>query len=104
MSPFLKPGVRRALPADGLRGQLAQEKDWNDELHPTQAAFARLTPLLLGLGLRSLSTNASSVPLVKQAIRSAEIESCVRFARQVLDQTDPARVSALIAAFHASGV
>lgn len=64
----------------------------------------RLTPLLLGLGLRSLSTNASSVPLVKQAIRSAEIESCVRFARQVLDQTDPARVSALIAAFHAKGV
>ncbi|MDZ3823363.1 MAG: hypothetical protein U0S76_07150 [Pseudoxanthomonas sp.] len=29
-----------------LRGQLAQEKDWNDELHPTQAAFARLAPLL----------------------------------------------------------
>lgn len=61
----------------------------------------RLTPLLLGLGLRSLSTNASSVPLVKQAIRSAEIETCVRFARQVLDQTDPDRVAALIAAFHA---
>lgn len=29
-----------------LRGHLTQEKDWNDELHPTQAAFARLAPLL----------------------------------------------------------
>jgi len=60
------------------------------------AANPRLTPLLLGLGLRSFSMNASAVPRVKQAIRAANIDDCARFARKVMEQSDPARIQELV--------
>ena len=60
------------------------------------AANPRLTPLLLGLGLRSFSMNASAVPRVKQAVRAANIDDCARFARRVMEQTDPARIQELV--------
>jgi phosphoenolpyruvate-protein phosphotransferase len=63
------------------------------------AAHPRLTPLLLGLGLRSFSMTASAVPRVKQAVRSVEIDACARFARRVMDQSDPARIEQMIAGF-----
>jgi phosphoenolpyruvate-protein phosphotransferase (PTS system enzyme I) len=58
-----------------------------------------LVPLLLGLGLRSFSMTASAVPPVKQAIRSVEIDACARFARRVMEQSDPARIEELVAGF-----
>ena len=61
------------------------------------AGDARLTPLLLGLGLRSFSMNAASVPPVKQAVRTARIEDCVRFARRVMEQSDPRAIAAMVA-------
>lgn len=63
------------------------------------AANPRLTPLLLGLGLRSFSMTASAVPRVKQAVRSVEIDECARFARRVMEQSDPAKIDELIAGF-----
>jgi phosphotransferase system enzyme I (PtsI) len=63
------------------------------------AANPRLVPLLLGLGLRSFSMTASAVPRVKQAIRGVEIDACARFARSVMEQSDPLRIEELIAAF-----
>lgn len=63
------------------------------------AANPRLTPLLLGLGLRSFSMTASAVPRVKQAVRSVEIDACARFARRVMEQSDPAKIDELVAAF-----
>ena len=63
------------------------------------AANPRLTPLLLGLGLRSFSMAASAVPRVKQAVRSVEIDACARFARHVMEQSDPARIEELVAGF-----
>jgi phosphotransferase system enzyme I (PtsI) len=60
------------------------------------AANPKLTPLLLGLGLRSFSMNASSVPRVKQAVRAANIDHCARFARRVMEQSDPARIQELV--------
>ncbi len=56
----------------------------------------KLMPLLLGLGLRSFSMNASSVPRVKQAVRAANLEDCVRFARTVMEQSDPIRIRELV--------
>jgi phosphotransferase system enzyme I (PtsI) len=53
------------------------------------AANPKLIPLLIGLGLRSFSMNASAVPRVKQAVRAANMADCVRFARKVMEQTDP---------------
>src|SRR6185312_9152295 len=50
------------------------------------AANPRLTPLLLGLGLRSFSMTASSVPRVKQVVRGVEMDTCVRLSRRVMEQ------------------
>ncbi len=63
------------------------------------AANPRLTPLLLGLGLRSFSMNAASVPRVKHMIRAVEIDACARFARRVMEQSDPAKIEELVADF-----
>ncbi|KAA5610378.1 phosphoenolpyruvate--protein phosphotransferase [Rhodovastum atsumiense] len=60
------------------------------------AANPRLTPLLLGLGLRSFSMNASAVPRVKQAVRAVSIDDCARFARRVMEQSDPVKIQALV--------
>jgi len=60
------------------------------------AANPKLTPLLLGLGLRSFSMNAAAVPRVKQAVRAASIADCVRFARKVMELTDPAQIREMV--------
>jgi phosphotransferase system enzyme I (PtsI) len=52
------------------------------------AADPRFTPLLIGLGLRSFSMNASSVPRVKQAVRSLRADDCARFAHRVMERGD----------------
>jgi phosphotransferase system enzyme I (PtsI) len=61
----------------------------------------KLVPLLLGLGLRSLSMNAGSIPRVKQAVRSLDIDDCARFARRVMEQSDPQRIAELVEEFAA---
>lgn len=63
------------------------------------AGNAQMTPLLLGLGLRSFSMNAASVPRVKQAVRAVEIDACARFARRVMEQSDPAQIEEMVRAF-----
>jgi phosphoenolpyruvate-protein phosphotransferase len=63
------------------------------------AGDPRLTPLLLGLGIRSLSMSSGGVPRVKQAVRSVAIDDCARFARAVMEQSDPARIAELVAGF-----
>jgi phosphotransferase system enzyme I (PtsI) len=67
------------------------------------AADPRLTPLLLGLGLRSFSMNAGAVPRVKQAVRSVHIDACARFARRVMEQSDSRRIEELMAEFGRTG-
>ena len=67
------------------------------------AASPLLVPLLLGLGLRSFSMNASAIPRVKQAIRAVEIDACARFARRVMEQSDPARIQEMVAEFGRTG-
>ncbi len=63
------------------------------------AGNPRLTPLLLGLGIRSFSMNATNVPRVKQAVRAVSIDDCARFARRVMEQSDPARIQDLVHGF-----
>jgi phosphoenolpyruvate-protein phosphotransferase len=67
------------------------------------AGNPRLVPLLLGLGIRCLSMNASAIPRVKQAVRGLDIGDCARFARRVMEQSDPARIRELVDGF-ATGV
>ena len=63
------------------------------------AANPSFTPLLLGLGVRSFSTNASAVPRVKQAVRSTTIDDCQRLTWQVMKQWDPTRTRELLDQF-----
>ena len=63
------------------------------------AAEPRLTPLLLGLGLRSFSMNAGAVPRVKQRVRAVAIDDCARFARRVMEQADPEKIAELVEGF-----
>ncbi len=63
------------------------------------AGNPRLTPLLLGLGIRSFSMSATNVPRVKQAVRAVSIDDCARFARRVMEQSDPARIQELVHGF-----
>jgi phosphotransferase system enzyme I (PtsI) len=46
---------------------------------------------------------ASSVPRVKQKVRSVDIDACARFARHVMDQSDPLKIEELVAGFTAPG-
>jgi phosphotransferase system enzyme I (PtsI) len=64
------------------------------------AANARLTPLLLGLGLRSLSMNTTAVPRVKQAVRSARLADCQALTAAILRESEPDAVAAQLQAFH----
>ncbi len=65
------------------------------------AASPRLTPLLLGLGVRSLSMNASAIPKVKLVVRSVKIDDCIRFARRVMEQGDPEVIRQMLDSFGA---
>ena len=56
------------------------------------------TKLLLGLGLRSFSMNAASVPRVKQAVRSLNITDCRALATKVMAQSDPAIIRKMVLA------
>jgi phosphoenolpyruvate-protein phosphotransferase len=60
------------------------------------AGNPRFTPLLLGLGLRCFSMSASAVPRVKQVVRGASVDECIRFARKVMEQSDPARIREMV--------
>jgi phosphotransferase system enzyme I (PtsI) len=64
------------------------------------AAQSRCTPLLLGMGLRSLSANATAVPRVKQAIRTADIAACEALAAEVLAAATPEDVATAICRFN----
>nr|WP_321984110.1 phosphoenolpyruvate--protein phosphotransferase [uncultured Lichenicoccus sp.] len=60
------------------------------------AGDPRVVPLLMGLGLRSFSMNASAVPRVKQAVRAVSLDDCRRFARRVSDEVDPDKIARLV--------
>ncbi len=60
------------------------------------AANPAYVPLLLGLGLRSLSMNAAAVPQVKQAVRAASLARCRALAAAALAQSEREAVRALL--------
>lgn len=51
------------------------------------AAEPLCLPLLLGLGLKELSTNSQSIPVVKTAIRTLDDQECRAFVEKVLQLT-----------------
>lgn len=62
-------------------------------------ADPKYTALLVGLGIREFSVGFSSVPRIKQRIRSLSLEQCEEHARQVMNQYEPARITDLVNRF-----
>ena len=60
------------------------------------AAEPRLTGLLVGLGFRELSMNASSIPLVKQQVIDLDVGAATHRTQLIMEQTDPVRIQSLL--------
>jgi phosphoenolpyruvate-protein phosphotransferase (PTS system enzyme I) len=65
------------------------------------AGDPRFTGLLLGLGIRELSMSPIKLPRVKQRVRSIELSAATTRAHAIMDQSDQARISALLDDFNA---
>jgi phosphotransferase system enzyme I (PtsI) len=64
------------------------------------AGELRYTALLLGLGLRNLSMAPTNIGRVKERIRTLDLRAATQRARAVMDQTDDARIAALVDDFN----
>lgn len=65
------------------------------------AGDPRFTALLLGLGIRELSMSAIKLPRVKERVRAIDLAAATIRARQIMDQSDPAKIAALLEDFNA---
>ena len=92
----LHPAILRLIQ---ITAEAAQRTQTPVSVCGEMAANPSYTPLLLGLGVRSFSTNAAAVPRVKQAVRSTTVDDCQRLAWQVMKQTDPVRTRDLLDQF-----
>ena len=92
----LHPAVLRLIQ---MTAEAAQRHTISVSVCGEMAANPNFTPLLLGLGIRSFSTNASAVPRVKQALRSTTIDDCQRLTWQVMKQSDASRTRQLLEQF-----
>ena len=66
------------------------------------AGEPRFSALLIGLGIRELSMAPSNIPRVKRRIRALDTIAATRRARAIMDQTDAARITALLEDFNAA--
>ena len=65
------------------------------------AGDPRYTALLLGLGVRDLSMASSSLPRVKQRVRSLELTAATVRAQAIMEQADTGRIATLLDDFNA---
>jgi phosphoenolpyruvate-protein kinase (PTS system EI component) len=66
------------------------------------AGDTELTAVLLGLGFSQLSMNASSIPRVKQVIRSLNRVDCEDLVAQIMRCDDPGVIRQKVDAFNAT--
>jgi phosphotransferase system enzyme I (PtsI) len=64
------------------------------------AGDPRYTALLVGLGIRELSMAPIKLPRVKARVRAIELRAAATRAQQIMDQSDPTRISALLDDFN----
>jgi phosphotransferase system enzyme I (PtsI) len=81
----VEAGGRRGIPVS-ICGEMASQ--------------ALITPLLLGLGVRSFSMNATAVPRVKQAVRSAVLADCAALAADIMQQGEPEAIAEKLRLFN----
>ena len=92
----LHPAVLRLI---GMTVAEAQRAGIPVSICGEMAAQARNMPLLLGMGLRSFSVNATAVPRVKQAVRTSQVAACEALAAAVMQATSAESVAGLVRAF-----
>jgi phosphoenolpyruvate-protein phosphotransferase (PTS system enzyme I) len=68
------------------------------------AGDPRYTGLLIGLGIRELSMAAIALPRVKERVRAISFAAATTRAQAIMDQSDMARISALLDEFNAQAV
>ena len=66
------------------------------------AGDAQAVPVLIGLGVTELSVAIPSVPIIKERVRSLDMESCQRVAAQCLKAADAAEVRDLLSGMWAT--
>jgi len=64
------------------------------------AGDPRLTPLLVGLGVRELSMATFALPAVKQRVRRIDMQAATQLAHRVLGQPDGQRIAELLDRFN----
>jgi len=89
----LEPAVLRLL---HMTAQAASDARIPVALCGELAARERVTPLLLGLGLRQLSMHGAAVPRVKKAIRALHFTECTAIAAAALAAPDAAAVREML--------
>jgi phosphotransferase system enzyme I (PtsI) len=53
-------------------------------------------PILLGMGLKELSTTAQSIPVIKNAIRTLDDKACHAFLQEVLKESAIEKIEAMV--------
>ncbi len=76
--------------------ETAREKNVDVVMCGEMAGIPVNLPILLGLGMRSLSMNPPSLPIIKSAIRSLRLDDSEEFMKDVLAETTSAGISALV--------
>jgi len=75
---------------------VAGEKGIDVVMCGEMAADPLYTPVILGLGIKNLSMNPQSIPLVKSVIRALKESDMEPFIKEALKQTNPMDIEALI--------
>ena len=91
----LHPAVLRMIRMT-VEGSMAADSCWTGVCGGL-ASDTRATALLLGLGVKKISADLRSLPLVKAHIRKLNMNTCRSLAEQALEMETPAQVRALLA-------
>ena len=75
---------------------VAREKGIDVVMCGEMAADPLYTPIILGFGIKELSMNPQSIPLVKSVVRALKKSDMAPFMKEVLKQTNPMDIEALI--------
>ncbi len=75
---------------------VAREKGIDVVMCGEMAADPLCTPIIMGLGIKELSMNPQSIPLVKSVVRALKKSDMASFMKEVLKQTNSTDIEALI--------
>jgi phosphotransferase system enzyme I (PtsI) len=95
---LLDPWQPALLQLVGMAARAGQALDKPVGVCGEAASDARLAPVLVGLGVSSLSMSPSAVPAVRAELRRHTLRSCQSLAERVLASADPDAARALMAA------